>query len=87
MSLALRAGALSPDKYEVMHGEWQIGQIYKRSFLYAADEQWIWAFDGVPAGGLKQGICLAGNAGTREEAEVALKESWQQWLVGKARSP
>jgi hypothetical protein len=64
---------LSRGSHEVMHGEWQVGQIEKRSSLYGPEERWIWALNGVPAAG-PEGIRRAGNTATLDEAEAALKE-------------
>jgi hypothetical protein len=78
MALVLRPIADSLG-HQVMHGEWQVGQIEKRSSLYGPEDRWIWALNGVP-GTSPKGIRLAGVTGTLSEAEVELKKSWDQWL-------
>ena len=65
---------------QVLHGEWQVGQIEKRSSLYGPEDRWIWALNGVPGASPKE-IRLAGVTGTLDEAEVELKKSWEQWLM------
>jgi hypothetical protein len=81
VTLTMRPHALlSRGSHEVMHGEWQVGQIEKRSSLYGPEERWIWALNGVPAAG-PEGMRRAGNTATLDEAEAALKESWELWLA------
>jgi hypothetical protein len=65
---------------QVLHGEWQVGQIEKRSSLYGPEDRWIWALNAVPGASPKE-IRLAGVTGTLDEAEVELKKSWEQWLM------
>jgi len=80
MALVLRPDAKLPGDHQVMHGEWQVGQIAKRPPLTGTEPRWLWALNGVPAAG-PEGIRLAGVAGTLDEAEAELKMSWEQWLA------
>jgi hypothetical protein len=77
MPLLVIPNPLSPNDHRVMHGEWQIGQINP---ALSGGTRWIWALNGVP-GGIPTGIRLAGVVATLDEAEVALTESWEQWLA------
>jgi hypothetical protein len=77
MPLLIQPNPLSPNDHQVMHGEWQIGQI---SPAMSGGARFIWALNGVP-GGTPTGIRLAGVAATLDEAEAALRESWEQWLA------
>jgi hypothetical protein len=79
MALVLRPDANSPGDHQVMHGEWQVGQIDKRPPLMGTQSRWIWALNGAPRG--PEGMRLAGAAGTLDEAKAELKKSWEQWLT------
>jgi hypothetical protein len=79
MALMLRHNAESPGDHQVMHGEWQVGQIDKRPSFTGKGAKWIWALNGVPAS-IPAGIRLAGVSETLNEAESELKKSWEQWL-------
>jgi hypothetical protein len=57
----------------------KIGQIYKRGAAIRPEGQWIWTLNGVPDGPGRR--ALAGSAESRERAEAALRESWEQWLA------
>ena len=48
MSIVLKPNAAATDDYHVMHGELQIGQIYKRKAAIRPEAQWLWALNGVP---------------------------------------
>jgi hypothetical protein len=61
MALVLRPTANAPSDNQVMHGEWQVGQIDKRPSLPGS--RWLW---GVPAAG-PEGMRLAGITGTLDE--------------------
>jgi hypothetical protein len=80
MSLALEpSGDGSPDEYIVLHGELQIGQIYKRKVALRPDTQWLWALNGVPEA--PPGLGLTGLASSLADATAALKERWSEWLA------
>ncbi len=79
MALVLRPTADAPGDHQVMHGEWQVGQINKRSAVIGTEARWLWALNGVPGAGPK-GMRLAGVMGTIDEAAAELKKSWEQWL-------
>ena len=72
MSLVLSPKADAADDYHVLHGELQVGQIYKRKAAIRPEAQWLWALNGVPEAGL---------AATRDEAMAALNERWARWLA------
>src|SRR5258708_19594668 len=80
MPLLIRPKLLSPNDRHVLHGEWQVGEIDTRPSLTTGGEKWIWALNGVPAA-TPTGIGIAGITATLDEAEAALKESWEQWLA------
>jgi hypothetical protein len=69
----------SSEDYDVFHGALKIGQIYKRVAAIRPEGQWIWTLNGVPDGTGRR--ALAGSAESREQAEAALRESWEQWLA------
>src|ERR1019366_1370192 len=50
MSLVLSPKADAADDYHVLHGELQVGQIYKRKAAIRPEAQWLWALNGVPEG-------------------------------------
>jgi hypothetical protein len=77
MALVLRPDTNSPGDHQVVHGQWQIGQIDKR---FVTGDRWFWALNGVPAS-VPRGIRLAGVTTTLDEAEAELNKSWQEWLV------
>ena len=80
MSLALKpSGDGSADEYVVLHGELQIGQIYKRKAALRPDTQWLWALNGIPEA--PGGLALTGLAPSLDEATAALAERWSQWLA------
>jgi hypothetical protein len=60
-----------------MHGELEIGQIYRRKAALRAEAQWLWALNGVPSG---PDARLAGLAATLDEALARLNETWLTWL-------
>jgi hypothetical protein len=62
MSPMLKPKADATDEYHVMHGESQIGQIYKRKAAVRPEAQWLWALNDVP--GVHAGVVLTGLAGT-----------------------
>jgi hypothetical protein len=72
MSLVLNPITGATDKYHVLHGELQVGQIHRRKAAIRPEAQWLWALNGVPDAGL---------AATRDEAMAALKERWAKWLA------
>jgi hypothetical protein len=70
-----------------MHGEWQVGLLEKRpSSLRRNEATWFWTLNGVPSP-VPTGLCLAGFAGTVDEAKAELKKSWEQWLAWANLSP
>ena len=79
MSLVLKAGVGVTDDYHVMHGELQVGQIYKRKAALRAEAQWLWALNGVPTA--SDAPALTGLVATLDEAMAALKERWSEWLA------
>ena len=80
MSLALKpSGDGSADEYLVLHGELQIGQIYKRKAALRPDTQWLWALNGLPEA--PGGLGLTGLAPSLADATAALEERWSQWLA------
>jgi hypothetical protein len=80
MTLSLQPNAHgSPGDYDVLSGALRIGQIYKRAAAHRPDTEWTWALDGVHDG--PGGLALTGSAESRERAEMALRESWKQWLA------
>jgi hypothetical protein len=78
MSLVLKPSS-SEDTYDVLHGELQVGQIYKRKVALRPESQWVWALNGVPQG--PAGLPFTGLAATLDEAAAALKERWAEWLA------
>jgi hypothetical protein len=79
MSLVLRPNAAATDDYDVMHGELQVGRIYRRRAAIRPEMQWLWAFNGVPGG--PAGLALTGLAASLDEALAGLQESWSKWLA------
>ena len=63
----------------MLHGELQVGQIYKRKAAIRPEAQWLWALNGVPES--PQGLALTGLAATLDEATAALTERWSKWLA------
>ena len=80
MPLVIRPNPLSPNDLYVIHGDWQVGEIDARSSPLTGDAGWIWALNGAPAA-TPHRIRLAGGTATLDEAEAALRESWEQWLA------
>jgi hypothetical protein len=80
MTLLLQPNADgSTGDYDVLHGSLRVGQIYKRAAAHRPDTEWTWVFNGVSEG--LSGLALTGSAESRERAEAALRESWEQWLA------
>lgn len=79
MSLVLKPRADTTDDYHLMHGEMQIGQIYKREAAIRPEAQWLWALNGVPS--VSDGPRLTGLAATLDQAMADLTKSWSQWLA------
>ena len=77
MPLLVIPDPLSPNDHQVLHGEWQVGQIKP---ALSGNNRWLWALNGVP-GGIPTEIRLAGVAATLDEAEAELTQSWEQWLA------
>jgi hypothetical protein len=80
MPLVIRPNPLSPNDHHVMHGEWQVGEIDTRPSPITGGSRCIWALNGVPAATPSR-IRLAGATTTLDEAEAALRASWEQWLA------
>jgi hypothetical protein len=76
----------SQGDYHVMQGEWQIGQIDKRPSLIGPGDRWLWALNGIPAGIPKE-MGIAGIAETLEEAQAALKKTWEEWMAWANLAP
>jgi hypothetical protein len=80
MSLVLKPNANgAADDYRVLHGELEVGQIYKRNVALRPETQWLWALNGVPE--CPNGMALTGLAASLDEAMAALKVRWSKWLV------
>jgi hypothetical protein len=69
----------SADDYNVLHGELQIGQIYKRQAALTPGTQWLWALNGVPE--CPEGLAFTGLAASLDEARSALNARWAKWLA------
>ncbi len=69
----------SDDDYRVLHGELQVGQIYRRKVALRPEAQWLWALNGVPQG--PPDLAFTGLAASLDEALAALKERWSRWLA------
>ncbi len=80
MSLVLNPRAGSADDYNVLHGELQVGQIYKRKAALRPESQWLWALNGVPAG--SDIHALTGLAATLDDFMVALTATWTKMAGG-----
>jgi hypothetical protein len=52
----------SAEEFHVLHGELQIGEIYRRKAALRSDAQWLWALNGVPEG--PRGLAFTGLAPT-----------------------
>jgi len=80
LAIVLRANIdASADDYQVLHGELQIGQIYKRKVDLRPEAQWLWTLNGVPE--CPNGLTFTGVAGSLDEAKAALQERWSKWLA------
>jgi hypothetical protein len=79
MSLVLNETDESADDFLVLHGQLQVGRIYKRKVSLQPGSAWLWALNGVPEG--PYGLVITGLAATLDEAAAALKERWAKWLV------
>jgi hypothetical protein len=80
MSLVLKPNANGTgDDYRVLHGELEVGQIYKRSVALRPETQWLWALNGVPE--CPNGVAFTGLAASLDEAMAALIVRWSKWLV------
>ena len=87
MTLWLRPDDASPNDQRVMHGEWQVGLLEKRSSSLRRNETtWFWALNGVPSP-VPTGLCLAGFAGTVDEARAELKKNWSSGWHGQICHP
>jgi hypothetical protein len=75
----LKPNATATDDYHVVHGELQIGQIYKRKAAIRPETQWLWVLNGVPA--VSDGLAVTGLAANLDDAMAALKERWSTWLA------
>jgi hypothetical protein len=69
----------SPGDYDVLSGVLRVGQIYKRAAAHTPDAEWTWVLNGVPTA--PDRLAVTGCAESREGAEAALQESWEQWLA------
>jgi hypothetical protein len=69
----------SADDYNVLHGELQIGQIYKRQAALTPGTRWLWALNGVPE--CPEGLAFTGHAASLDDAIAALNARWAKWLV------
>jgi hypothetical protein len=52
----------SGDEYLVLHGELEVGKIYRRKVAHRPETQWVWALNGVPEGPV--GLSATGVAAT-----------------------
>ena len=78
MALVLKSVADKSGDYEVMKGEWQVGEIERRLAIVGLGERWFWTLNRVPDG--PENMVIAGMAGTLGDAEAELRKSWEQWL-------
>jgi hypothetical protein len=62
-----------------MHGELEVGQIYKRKAALRPGAQWLWALNGVPT--VSDASTSTGLAASLDEAMAALQERWSKWLA------
>jgi hypothetical protein len=69
----------SPGHYDVLSGAMRIGEIYKRAVTHRESPEWTWVLNSVPDG--PDGMAVTGSAESRDGAEAALRESWEQWLA------
>jgi len=76
MALKLQPNDASPDDHCVMHGDLQVGQIYKRKAPLRPESQWVWALNGLPADSP-----ISASAATLDEAMAGLEARWKQWLA------
>jgi hypothetical protein len=81
MSLVLKPNEpdSSDDDYSVLHGDLQVGQIYRRKVALRPEAQWLWALNGVPQG--PHDLAFTGLAASLDEALAALQERWSKWLA------
>jgi hypothetical protein len=80
MSLVLNTIAdSSTEDYQVLHGQLQVGRIYKRKITLRPGSEWLWALNGVPEDPC--GLVISGLAASLDEALAALKERWAKWLA------
>jgi hypothetical protein len=80
MSLVLnRIADTSTEDYQVLHGQLQVGRIYKRKITLQPGSEWLWALNGVPEGPC--GLAITGLAASLDGAMAALKDRWTQWLA------
>jgi hypothetical protein len=77
MALAFLPVANAPGDQRVMHGEWEVGLIDRRS--PGGTDRYIWHLNRVPGG--PDGIRLTGVADTFDKAEAELRKCWKQWLA------
>lgn len=79
MSLVLNETDASADDYLVLHGQLQVGRIYKRKVSLQPGSAWLWALNGVPEDPCE--LVITGLAASLDEAMAALKERWARWLA------
>jgi hypothetical protein len=79
LSLVLNETDASTNDYLVLHGQLQVGRIYKRKVSLQPGSAWLWALNGVPEDPCD--LVITGLAATLDEAMAALKERWAKWLA------
>jgi hypothetical protein len=68
----------SADEYQVLHGNWQIGQIIKRISALDPKRQWLWALNGVPDG--PDNMSRTGFSESLDAAKAEFTDCWERWL-------
>jgi hypothetical protein len=78
VSLVLIPKADTADDHNVLDGELQVGQIYKRKAAIRPETKWLWALNGALQG--HDGLALTGLAATLDEATAALQDRWTKLI-------
>ena len=68
-----------PNDHHVLQGGWRVGRIYERQDALRPETRWLWFISGVSRG--PDGLRLTGMSATLDEAQAALKDSWDKLLV------
>jgi hypothetical protein len=67
-------------------GNGKIGQIDRRPSFTSTGSRWLWALNRIPVG-MPEAMRLVGVTDTLEQAQAALKESWDEWLAWAHLAP